>query len=86
MKVLFEIILPMKWVKYLLIPEINQVQGGNNAIYGKLLKFLGNQFQISNVVVFDKRDFCSRPKTNTWVTPFKLNRHISNQGFEDIIG
>ena len=83
---LFEILFPVKWIKELIIPHIND-KHDINLSYGEWLQFVGITLKISTQTGFQRRDFwkTNTCETNERLTPFKFNHIMSRDRFETIL-
>ncbi len=82
---LFEVFFPVKFVKEVLLPELNK-KVDKDVSYGEFLQFLGIWYRVATTAGYNIRDFWSRVKPpGVRDTPFKFNSIMARPRFEDIV-
>ena len=82
---LFEAFFPVKFMKEVVLPQIN-ANVHPDVTYGELLMVFGMWLKVATTAGFQMRQFWSTPKLKgERDTPFKFNHLMSKHRFEDIV-
>ena len=82
---LLEILLPVKWMKEVIIFGTKTNMDRSDVVYLGFLQLIGIWLQISTTAVFNQIYIWSKPKSGFRDTPYKLNDVMSKYRFEYIV-
>ena len=82
---LWEILFPTKWVKEVMLKEMNK-QMKRSVLYGEWLRFIGIWLEIATTVGFERRKFWREgDESGSRMPPYSYNDIMSRDRFESIL-
>ena len=83
---LFELLFVTKYIKEVIIPNINQNITGERVTYGEFLRWLGLWFLISTVIGPSRESFFLSQMCNEFSeAPFRVSQYMSRRRFDKIL-
>ena len=83
---LFEIFLPKEYIQEILLYETYKKINGALLLYGEFLQWMGIQFVMATQQGFQRQDFWSIQKINTFITaPVQFNGIMTQNHFKEIL-